>query len=85
MAWGRAAGSAADEWCEKLSRNDPAFTSLTVLPFRPLSEADVVALCKALHTNTRYAHPRSTWLLHSSCEIAKMLLSVECYVESPPL
>jgi hypothetical protein len=53
MAWGQKAASASDEWCARLSKNDPTFTSLTVLPFRPLLEGDVVALCTALHSNTR--------------------------------
>ena len=51
MPWGNAAGSA--EWAERLGRDDPQLTSLTVMPFRPFGDAEAVGVARALERNTR--------------------------------
>eukprot|EP00039_Didymoeca_costata_P007004 m.95458 g.95458 ORF g.95458 m.95458 type:complete len:433 (+) comp13491_c0_seq6:48-1346(+) len=52
MAWGKpsasGSGSAVDGWVKRLNDGDKSFTSLSIMPFRKLEDADIEKLCKAL-------------------------------------
>lgn len=52
MAWGRGAASGIDDLVKRLVDNDEKLQSLTILRFRRLTDEDVEALAKALHTNS---------------------------------
>jgi len=50
MVWGQKQG--VGDWAERLNRNDPKLTSLTVLRFRSFAHEDVAQLCDSLSANT---------------------------------
>lgn len=82
MAWG--ASTSIDGWLNKLSRNDPSFTSLHVLSSRKLTQNQFQELFAALSSNTSLAEFNASghFLDHRSLEVLSDALSNNEHIKS---
>lgn len=60
MVWGQAGASGVADLVERLERNDPKLSSLTILRFRKFGPSEVEALCEALKKNTTLTELNAT-------------------------